>query len=54
MNGKYKWILNESKRLHEARVTPAVCDKILYEHAIELVSKYLYNKKKSMKFIINY
>ncbi|CAH0715466.1 unnamed protein product, partial [Brenthis ino] len=39
MNGKYKWILNESKRLHEARVTPAVCDKILYEHAIELCQK---------------
>ncbi|XP_012550929.1 serine/threonine-protein kinase ULK1 isoform X4 [Bombyx mori] len=36
MNGKYKWIVNESKRLHEAGVTPAVCDKILYEHAIEL------------------
>lgn len=38
MNGKYKWIVNESKRLHEAGITPAVCDKILYEHAIELVS----------------
>lgn len=37
MNGKYKWIVNESRRLHEAGVTPAVCDKILYEHAIELV-----------------
>lgn len=36
MNGKYKWIVNESRRLHEAGVTPAVCDKILYEHAIEL------------------
>ncbi|XP_048478637.1 serine/threonine-protein kinase unc-51 isoform X1 [Plutella xylostella] len=36
MNGKYKWILNESRRLHEAGVAPAVCDKILYEHAIEL------------------
>ncbi|XP_053609990.1 serine/threonine-protein kinase unc-51 isoform X2 [Plodia interpunctella] len=36
MNGKYKWIVNESKRLHEAGVAPAVCDKILYEHAIEL------------------
>ncbi|XP_050351083.1 serine/threonine-protein kinase unc-51 isoform X3 [Nymphalis io] len=36
MNGKYKWIVNESKRLHEAGITPAVCDKILYEHAIEL------------------
>lgn len=36
MNGKYKWIVNESKRLHESGVTPAVCDKILYEHAIEL------------------
>lgn len=38
MNSKYKWIVNESRRLHEAGVTPAVCDKILYEHAIELVS----------------
>ncbi|XP_013145051.1 PREDICTED: serine/threonine-protein kinase unc-51 [Papilio polytes] len=36
MNGKYKWIVNESRRLHEAGVTPAICDKILYEHAIEL------------------
>ncbi|XP_028171639.1 serine/threonine-protein kinase unc-51 isoform X3 [Ostrinia furnacalis] len=36
MNGKYKCIVNESRRLHEAGVTPAVCDKILYEHAIEL------------------
>lgn len=36
MNTKYKWIVNESRRLHEAGVTPAVCDKILYEHAIEL------------------
>ncbi|XP_073956650.1 serine/threonine-protein kinase unc-51-like protein Atg1 [Choristoneura fumiferana] len=36
MNGKYKWIVNESRRLHEAGVVPAVCDKILYEHAIEL------------------
>ncbi|XP_068633315.1 serine/threonine-protein kinase unc-51 isoform X2 [Battus philenor] len=36
MNGKYKWILNESRRLHEAGVMPAICDKILYEHAIEL------------------
>ncbi|CAK1551150.1 unnamed protein product [Leptosia nina] len=36
MNGKYKWIVNESRRLHEAGVTPATCDKILYEHAIEL------------------
>ncbi|XP_072949390.1 serine/threonine-protein kinase unc-51 isoform X2 [Epargyreus clarus] len=36
MNGKYKWIVNESRRLHEAGVTPAVCDKILYEHAIEM------------------
>ncbi|XP_038209711.1 serine/threonine-protein kinase unc-51 isoform X2 [Zerene cesonia] len=36
MNGKYKWIVNESRRLHETGVTPAVCDKILYEHAIEL------------------
>lgn len=41
MNGKYKWILNESRRLHEAGVIPAVCDKILYEHAIELVSNKL-------------
>lgn len=41
MNGKYKWILNESRRLHEAGVAPAVCDKILYEHAIELVSTLL-------------
>lgn len=39
MNGKYKWIVNESRRLHEAGVAPAVCDKILYEHAIELVSQ---------------
>ncbi|KAL4715440.1 hypothetical protein ACJJTC_015343 [Scirpophaga incertulas] len=36
MNCKYKCIVNESKRMHEAGVTPAVCDKILYEHAIEL------------------
>ncbi|CAG9786799.1 unnamed protein product [Diatraea saccharalis] len=36
MNGKYKCIVNESRRLHEAGITPAVCDKILYEHAIEL------------------
>ncbi|KAL0838755.1 hypothetical protein ABMA28_016807 [Loxostege sticticalis] len=36
MNSKYKCIVNESRRLHEAGVTPAVCDKILYEHAIEL------------------
>ncbi|XP_026327081.1 serine/threonine-protein kinase unc-51 isoform X2 [Hyposmocoma kahamanoa] len=36
MNTKYKWIVNESRRLHEAGVAPAVCDKILYEHAIEL------------------
>ncbi|CAB3220725.1 unnamed protein product [Arctia plantaginis] len=36
MNGKYKWIVNESRRLHEAGVIPATCDKILYEHAIEL------------------
>ncbi|XP_060803498.1 serine/threonine-protein kinase unc-51 isoform X1 [Amyelois transitella] len=39
MNSKYKWIVNESKRLHEAGVPPAVCDKILYEHAIELCQK---------------
>lgn len=37
MNGKYKWIVNESRRLHEAGVTAASCDKILYEHAIEMV-----------------
>ncbi|GBP85220.1 hypothetical protein EVAR_55697_1 [Eumeta japonica] len=36
MNTKYKWILSESRRLHDAGVIPAVCDKILYEHAIEL------------------
>ncbi|XP_050680038.1 serine/threonine-protein kinase unc-51 isoform X2 [Leptidea sinapis] len=36
MNGKYKWIVSESRRLHDSGVTPALCDKILYEHAIEL------------------
>ncbi|XP_052753374.1 serine/threonine-protein kinase unc-51 isoform X1 [Galleria mellonella] len=36
MNAKYKWIVNESRRLHDSGIIPAVCDKILYEHAIEL------------------
>ncbi|KAM3965381.1 serine/threonine-protein kinase unc-51-like protein Atg1 isoform 2-T2 [Aphomia sociella] len=36
MNGKYKWIVNESRRLHDAGIIPAICDKILYEYAIEL------------------
>ena len=50
MNGKYKWIVNESRRLHEAGVTPAVCDKILYEHAIELVRIFLLLNHKVLEF----
>lgn len=35
MNCKYKCILAECKRMHLAGVTPTVCDRLLYKHAIK-------------------